>query len=309
MVTPASPRPRMKPSNLFNNAYVMLVLAPLLWGGNAVAGKIASFDWQPYSITCVRWCLTALVLLPFAYPHIKRDWEIIRSRWVTLFLLGGIGMAMFNLLMYQALHHTSAINVSIEQASLPAMIMLANFFVLSQRVTWLQIVGLLLSIIGVLITTTEGQPLRFFEQGLNRGDAIMLLACAFYAAYTFGLRWRPQVHWLSFMGVISVFAIGTTLPFALYEWQTTAVTIPGPRGWLVLSYIIIFPTIVSQIAYARGVELIGSNRAGLFINLVPIFGSLLAVIILGEHFRSFHAIGLMLVIGGIMLAEKSSKPA
>ncbi|OED37192.1 hypothetical protein AB833_24400 [Chromatiales bacterium (ex Bugula neritina AB1)] len=297
----------MNTARTFNNAYFLLVLAPLLWGGNAVAGKIASFDWQPFTITNVRWVLTALILLPIAWPHIKKDWPVIRRSWKTLFLLGGIGMAMFNLLMYTALHYTSAINVSIEQASMPAMIMLANFVIMSQRVTWLQIVGLLLSIVGVLITTTEGNPALFFQQGLNRGDAIMMLACAFYAAYTFGLRWRPPVHWLSFMGVISVFAIFTTLPFAIWEWQTGDVTVPGPRGWVVLSYIIIFPTIVSQIAYARGVELIGSNRAGPFINLVPIFGSLLAVIILGEHFQSFHAAGLLLVVGGIMLAEKSVK--
>ncbi len=294
----------MKPSSAFNNAYFVLVLAPLLWGGNAVAGKLASLDWQPFTITCIRWFLTTLVLIPFAARPIYRDRAIVREKWLTLFLLGGVGMSMFNLLMYTALHHTSAINVSIEQASMPAMIMLANFFIMSQRVTWLQIVGLALSILGVLITTTKGAPMLFFEQGLNRGDAIMLLACVFYAAYTFGLRWRPDIHWLSFMLAVAVSATIMTSPFALWEWSNNPVALPGARGWTVMLYIIIFPTIVSQIAYARGVELIGSNRAGLFINLVPIFGSLLAVIILREHFKSYHALGLVLVVGGIMLAEK-----
>lgn len=299
----------MKPSNAFNNAYFVLVLAPLLWGGNAVAGKLASLDWQPYTITCIRWLLTVIVLVPFAARPIYRDWQVVREKWLTLFLLGGVGMSMFNLLMYTALHHTTAINVSIEQASMPAMIMLANFFIMSQRVTSLQIVGLALSIFGVLYTTTKGAPSLFFEQGLNRGDAIMLLACAFYAAYTFGLRWRPKIHWLSFMLAVAISASVVTFPFALWEWTNNPVPLPGPRGWTVMLYIIIFPTILSQIAYARGVELIGSNRAGLFINLVPIFGSILAVIILGEHFESYHALGLILVVGGIMLAERFSSKA
>ena len=222
-------------------------------------------------------------------------------------------MAMFSLLMYLALNYTTAINVSIEQAAVPAMIMLANFVVFSQRVTVLQIGGLLCCVVGVLITTTGGDPLQFFQQGLNRGDAIMLLACVFYAGYTFGLRWRPAIHWLSFMWVISLSAFLVTIPFTLWEWHHSETVIsvanliqPGLRGWSVMAYIIIFPTIIGQIFYARGVELLGSNRAGLFINLVPIFGSILAVLVLGEHFQLYHAVGLLLVIGGIAFAERFS---
>jgi len=207
--------------------------------------------------------------------------------------------------MYAALNHTSAINVSIEQAGMPVLIMLANFVFLAQRVRSLQILGLLLSIVGVMITTTSGEPLRFFTGGLNRGDALMLLACVFYAAYTFGLRWRPDVHWLSFMLVISVSAFSMSVPFVLWEVQHYPVSMPTSEGWLVMLFVVIFPTIVSQIAFARGVDLIGGNRAGLFINLVPVFGSVLAVLILGESFELYHATGMALVIGGIMLAERA----
>lgn len=282
----------------------MLVIAPLFWGGNAVAGKLASLDWQPFTITCTRWLLTTLVLTPFALKHLRADHAILKQRWLTMVILGAFGMAMFNLLMYLSLHYTSAINVSIEQASMPSMIMIANFIFFSQRVTLLQIAGLLCSVLGVLITTTQGEPWLFFEQGLNRGDAIMLLACVFYAGYTFGLRWRPDIHWLSFMWAISVSAVLMSIPFAWWEAQQGSATFPGLRGWSVMLYVILFPTIIAQICYARGVELIGSNRAGLFINLVPIFGSILAVIILQEQFRLYHAAGLVLVVGGIMVAER-----
>ena len=290
--------------SVFNNAYVLLTLATLLWGGNSVAGKLASFDWQPFTITSARWLLTAFLLLPFAWPHLKRDWQILTTDWKTLAALGAFGMALFNLLMYLALNHTSAINVSIEQASMPVMIMLANFVLFSQRTSALQITGLICSIVGVLVTTTGGKPWLFFTEGLNFGDAVMLLACVFYAGYTIGLRWRPKVHWLTFIWMISVSAFAMTIPFFVWEIQQQPFTVPPAKGWLVVGYVIIFPTIVSQIFYARGVELIGGNRAGQFINLVPIFGSLLAILILNEKFHWYHAAGLIMVVGGIWLAEK-----
>ena len=294
----------MRPASAFNNPYFVLVMATLFWGGNAIAGKLASQDWQPFTVTFTRWLIVAIVLIPFAKDHIRKDWPVIRKNWVILCLLSAFSMALFNLLMYLALHFTSAINVSIEQASMPAMIMLANFLILSQRITFLQITGLLASIIGVLIICTGGDISSLFRHGVNRGDAYMLLACAFYAAYTFGLRWRPDLHWLSFIWVLAIGASAMSLPWAAWEWQTTGITVPGMSGWLVLIYIVVFPTIVSQIFYARGVQLIGGNRAGLFINLVPIFGSLLAILILREKFHFFHGIGLILVVGGIMLAER-----
>lgn len=294
----------MRPASAFNNPYFVLVMATLFWGGNAIAGKLASQDWQPFTVTFTRWLIVAIVLIPFAKDHIRKDWPVIRKNWVILCLLSAFSMALFNLLMYLALHFTSAINVSIEQASMPAMIMLANFLILSQRITFLQIIGLLASIIGVLIICTGGDISSLFRHGVNRGDAYMLLACAFYAAYTFGLRWRPDLHWLSFIWVLAIGASAMSLPWAAWEWQTTGITVPGMSGWLVLIYIVVFPTIVSQIFYARGVQLIGGNRAGLFINLVPIFGSLLAILILREKFHFFHGIGLILVVGGIMLAER-----
>ena len=294
----------MRPASAFNNPYFVLVMATVFWGGNAIAGKLASQDWQPFTVTFTRWLIVAIVLIPFAKDHIRKDWPVIRKNWVILCLLSAFSMALFNLLMYLALHFTSAINVSIEQASMPAMIMLANFLILSQRITFLQITGLLASIIGVLIICTGGDISSLFRHGVNRGDAYMLLACAFYAAYTFGLRWRPDLHWLSFIWVLAIGASAMSLPWAAWEWQTTGISVPGMTGWLVLIYIIVFPTIVSQIFYARGVQLIGGNRAGLFINLVPIFGSLLAILILREKFHFFHGIGLILVVGGIMLAER-----
>ena len=293
----------------FASPYLLLALAPLLWGGNAVAGKIATLDWQPFTITAVRWGLATLLLLPFAWRPMRRDMAVIRAHLPLLVGLGALGMALFNLLMYLALHTTSAVNVGIIQAAMPGMIMVANFVVFRQRSAALQLFGLAVSIVGVVLVVTAGSPAALLSGGLVVGDAWMLLACVFYGGYTFALRWKPALHWMSFMWVISISAFAMTLPFVAWEWSRAAPTAVPLRGWLVVAYVVIFPTIVSQIAWARGVELIGSNRAGLFINLVPIFGAGLAVLLLGERIAWYHALGLLLVLGGITLAERSARAA
>ena len=294
---------------LFSNPYLLLIIAPIFWGGNAVVGKLATTEWLPFTFTAARWFFAAIILLPFCAKHLKTDKAVIRANLWILLALGAVGMAMFNMLMYLALRHTTAVNVSIIQAVMPVFIIAANFMVFRQRVGMLQCVGLALSILGVMVISTSGNPLAFFTGGLNRGDLIMLIASAFYAGYTFGLRWRPDIHWLSFMWVLAFGATLGALPFAAWEITTSGFTVPSINGWWMLVYVMLFPTVISQLAYAKGVSILGSNRAGLFINLVPIFGSLLAVLILREAFQWHHAAGLVMVVGGIMLAEYFAKQA
>lgn len=298
---------QIKSFGLFGNAYALLILATLGWGGNAVAGKLATVGWEPFTLTFLRWFLVAVVILPFAWKPLRKDRAVIEKRWLFFLIVCGFAMGLFNLLMFLALNYTTAINVSIEQASMPLFIILANFVVLSQRVSFLQMVGVSLSILGVLLTSTNGAPLKLIENGLNKGDAIMLVACFFYATYTFGLGWKPKVHWLSFIWLIAVGACLISLPFALYELSTVSMSMPVPSDWLILLFIVIVPSIICQLSFARGVELLGGNRAGLFINLVPLFGSLLAVLVIGEQFQWFHAVGMIMVVGGIMLAERFAR--
>ena len=288
---------------MLGNAYILLLVATLGWGGNAVAGKFATGGWEPFTLTCIRWLVVVLVLLPFSWRLLVHDRKLIAEQW-RFFVVAGISMSLFNLLMFLALNYTSAINVSIEQASMPIFIILANFFILHKRVTTLQILGVLISVLGVVVITSHGELLNVFKQGLNLGDAVMLLACMFYAGYTFILRWRPPVHWLSFMCVVALVAFFTAIPFVAFEVRQVGLQLPSSDYWLLLLYIALVPSIISQLSFAKSVELIGGNRAGLFINLVPVFGSFLAVFLLGEQFLVYHAIGMVFVIGGILLAER-----
>ncbi|CAA0104112.1 Uncharacterised protein [Zhongshania aliphaticivorans] len=289
--------------------YILLTLVALFWGGNAIAGKLAVGHVSPMLLTSLRWLFACVFIAPFAYQDVKREWPIIQQHWFKLFLLAALGFTAFNALFYWALNHTSAINVTIEQSAMPLVVFLGNFILLGLRPVRLQLVGFSLTLLGVVITVSHGQLSSLLTLDLNRGDAIMLLATLLYGGYTVALRYRPPLHWRSMIMVLALFAFLSSLPLSLYEyWQGFAI-IPDTRGLGVVLYIAIFPSLIAQSLYMRGVDLIGGNRANLFINLVPVFGSILAVVILSEDFKPYHLLALGLVIGGILLAERGVKKA
>jgi drug/metabolite transporter (DMT)-like permease len=289
------------------NAYVLLLLTALFWGGNAVAGKLAVGHVSPMTLTALRWVLGLAVLGAIGWRQLVQDWPVVRRHLPFLLLLGTVGFTLFNAALYSALTMTSAINVSIEQAAIPMIIILFNFLLFRQRVTWVQLLGLAFSVVGVALTASHGDLTRLAELDVNFGDALMIGAVLVYAGYTLALRFRPDIHWKSFMIVLSAAAFVTSLPFLAWEMQTDRFILPDMRGWLVVLYTALFPSVLAQIFYLRGVETIGPNRAGLFVNVVPIFGTLLSILLLGEAFMPHHAVALALVLGGIWMAEISGR--
>jgi drug/metabolite transporter (DMT)-like permease len=256
-----------------------------------------------------RWGLALAALCLIGWPKLAADWQRVRSRAVYLALLGGVGFTVFNVALYTAVHYTSAINVSIEQAGVPMFIFIANFLFFRQHATAAQIVGFLISIAGVMLTASHGDPARLLALDVNFGDLLMLGGVIAYAGYTVALRFRPDIHWQSLMIVLTAGGFLVSLPFTAAEAWSGAVILPDARGWLVILYAAIFPSMLAQLFYVKGVELIGANRAGLFVNLVPVFGTLLSLLILGEEFHLYHALALVLVLGGIWLAETTSRRA
>lgn len=288
---------------MHRQAYLLLLLTTLFWGGNAIAGKLAVGNISPMLLTSGRWALTLVIMLCIGWRRWKQDWPVVRQHWLQLTLLGTFGFTVFNVALYSALTFTTAINVSIEQAGMPMLIFLLNFLFFRLKASWAQIVGLVLSIAGIVLTASHGEPARLLALDLNFGDAIMLAAAIVYSGYTVALRFKPEIHWQSLMIALSGAAFISSIPFTVAEFATGAGIVPGTKGLLILLYVLVFPSILAQIFYIRGVELIGANRAGLFINLVPIFGTLLSIALLGEDFHTYHAIALALVFGGIWLAE------
>ena len=291
------------------NAYVLLLLTTLFWGGNAIAGKLAVGHISPMLLTTARWGLALILLTILGWRRLVDDWPTIRRNLPLLVSLGAIGFTVFNAALYTALLYTTAINVSIEQAGIPMLIFLLNFAIFRIRVAWGQIVGFLMSIAGIVLTASHGNPASLLALDINFGDLLMLGGCLVYAAYTVALRFKPVIHWQSLMILLTASALVTSLPFLAAEFQFGGGVVPDARGWAIIAYVVVFPSILAQIFYIRGVELIGANRAGLFINMVPIFGTLLSILLLGEDFHLYHAVAMALALGGIWLAEASGKRA
>lgn len=297
-------------ARLMSSAYPLLVLAPTFWAGNVVAGKLAVGNIDPTLLVFYRWTGAVLFLCTIALPHVKRDWQKLRPALPWLAYFGFIGFAAFNLLMYQAAHHTAAVNASIEQAAIPVIVLLGNFIFFKVRARLLQVLGLAFTVIGVIWVATHGDPARIVALSVNIGDGMVLLACLAYATYSLALRFKPDVHWLSFLMVTAGFALLATLLYmasfggglSLILYETPDIT---PMGWLLALYVMIFPSMIAQLFYARGVELVGPNRASIFINLLPVLGTIFSVIIVGEGLEAYHIVAAGLVVIGIVLAEWS----
>jgi len=285
-------------------AYISLVVAALCWGGNAVAGKLALGHVSPMMLTFLRWFLATALIAAVSVPQLKRDWPIVRRNLPLLFFYGVIGYTLFNAMLYSAVKYTTVINVAIEQAGIPMLIFLLNFVFFRTGVSAAQIVGFAMTLGGVALTAAHGDLTTLLQLGLNNGDGLMLIAVAAYSVYTIFLRWKPLLDWRTLMAIPALGATLTAVPLLVWESTQGAVQLPDNKGWLIAFYTAIFASLLAQILYIKGVEAIGANRAGLFINLVPVFGTLLSVALLGERLQPFHLIALSLALGGIAIAEK-----
>lgn len=293
--------------------YLLLVLAPLFWGGNVVAAKLVVDEIDPFLLLASRCVLATLFILPFAWRFLATDWPVIRRTWPLLMAYGMVGYALFNVLLYVGLQTTSGVNSAIVQASLPMLILAANFIVFRVAPRALQIFGVLLAITGVLLVATHGDIARILTLDVNVGDGFVILACLAYTTYTLALRFRPKMHIMSFMAVsFSGAAITGVVMLALFGGglgQVASLAHVSPTVWAVIAYVAIFPSMFSQVAYARGVELVGANRAAPSHNLIPVFGTLGSVFILGESLQTYHVIAAAIIIGGIVLAEWAARRA
>ncbi len=299
-------------SFLMARPYLLLVLAPVFWGGNISAGKLAVGNVDPYLLTLGRWSGALLILLPLALPHVIADWKFIRPKLPLLAMFGFFGFTGFNVLLYNSSLYTSAINGSIEQASIPVFVLIGNLILFGTRPKPLQVLGLILTITGVIWVATRGVPATLLSLRLNIGDAMVILACLLYAAYSLALRYKPKTHWLSFLAVTAFFALIAAFMAQAFiggglEELSELLPQTTPLGWLLIIYVMIFPSILAQLFYARGVEMIGPNRASIFINLLPVFGTVISVLIVGETFQFFHLVAAILVVLGIIFSEFSTR--
>lgn len=291
----------------FDNPYVVLTGAPLFWAGNVIASRIAVGDVSPMALTTFRWLGVLAILAVIARGALARDWPVLKERLGYVGVMGVLGFTAFNAFYYVAAHYTSAVNIGIIQGGIPALVFVIAYAFRGTKVRTVQIAGMLVTLLGVAVVATKGDPAALAGLAFNIGDVLMLGACLAYAVYTVLLPDRPAVSGLSFFAGLSVAAFLSSLPLLAVEVAIGAFQWPTPVGWLTVLYCAIFPSVLSQILFVRGVELIGPGRAGVFVNLIPVFAAVLAVAILGESFHLYHAVALALVLGGILIAERARR--
>ncbi len=288
----------------WSNAYLLMVLTTLIWGGNAVASRFAVGNISPMALTSFRWIGVCLIMPFLLRRQIAAHLPQIRAHWLYIALLGITGFTAFNTLMYVAAYSTTAINIGILQGSIPIFVLLGAFVAYRIPIGAMQALGVTVTLLGVAVTASRGDVHVLANLRFVPGDLLMILACVFYAGYTVAVRSRPPMPQLVFFTVAAAFACLISLPLLAVEIAMGRFYMPTPAGWAILAFTVIGPSILSQLSFMRAIELIGPGRAGVFVNLVPVFAPILAVLLLGEPFGLYHAVALVLVLGGIFIAER-----
>jgi len=289
----------------FNRPYLLLTLTMLFWAGNAVLGRAVRAEVPPVGLAFCRWFFGFLIVFPFALPHLRRDWPEVRRRWRMVVLLSFLGITCFNTMLYIGLHSTTAINAILIQSSMPVIIVIMSFLFFRETVTPIQALGIGVSLIGMITIIARGDLSVLAQLSLKPGDIWVFTAVFLYGAYSVLLRLRPKIHPASLLAVL--FGAGTLMlaPFFIWEMNTGLILQFNRTTLLAVGYVAIFPSILSYLFYNRGVELVGANQAGLFIHLIPVFGTVLAILLLGERFRVFQGVGVALILSGIYLVTRA----
>ncbi len=285
-------------------AYLLLVLPTLFWAGNAVLARGVAELIPPVAMSFWRWSIALALLLPFTWRQTRQDWTGILAGWKNILQVGLLGIASFNTLLYTAANTTTAINIALTQSVMPAVIVLISFALFHERVSRLQLFAVSLCIFGAGYILIHGDWQRLQQLSFVEGDLLMLLAICLYALYSVLLRNRPAIHPLSFLTATFVVGVATLLPLYLWELLATGPLELNRTVVLSLLYVGIFPSIFAYLCWNRGIQLIGANRAGLFINLIPLFTSVMAVAFLNESFQGYHFVGIILIVSGLGLFNR-----
>lgn len=290
----------------FANPYVLLSLTALFWSGNMVVGRGITDLVPPITLAFWRWSLALTLILPFALPHLRAQWPALRAAWRPVLVLGILSVGAYNTFAYIALQYTTATNATMLNSFIPVATIALAFVLLGKRLSALEGLGVVVSLLGVFTIVGKGSIDTFLGLSLNRGDLWMLLAVLTWGLYTVGLQWRPQgVHPMLLLAALTVVGIITLMPFYAYELHGGRYMTLTPNTVGALLYVAVFPSFLGYIFYNAGIAAVGPSRGALFIHLMPVFGTLLAAIFLGERPHGYHFVGIALVFIGIFLTTRN----
>jgi drug/metabolite transporter (DMT)-like permease len=289
---------------LFDQPYLLLSLTSLFWAGNTILGRFIAGHVPPVTLAFIRWSGAFAILLPFAWRHLVRDWPAIRKNAGVLALIAFTGFSVYNTMAYYGLQYTTAINGLLLQSVSPLFVAIWTFVLFGERLTLRQAGGICVSLSGVLVIICHGSLAILLAIAFNRGDVSFVVALVVYGFYAAYLRKRPAIHPFSFLAVGMGWGAVFLIPAVVIEIASGRTPVFDTESLLSFAFICIFPSLLGYLFLNRGIELIGANRAAPFIHLVPVFGSVLAIVLLGERFELYHAVGYALVFTGITIATR-----
>jgi drug/metabolite transporter (DMT)-like permease len=291
---------------LANQPYLLLSLAMLFWAGNIVLGRYVAGHVPPVMMSCIRWIGACLMLLPWAWPHLRHDWPALRAHLPLVVMLSATGFAINTTLSYWALQYTQALNALLIQSSGPLFVALWSLLLFGVRLTRAQLIGITISLAGVLIIILRGDVAALGGVKFNKGDVMFAAALLAFGLYSALMPRRPVISPFSLIVFTTGCGALLTLPFAAWEISLGTRLSFDTLTLATLIYVVIFPSALSYLFFNRGVALIGPNRAAPFFHLVPVFGSAMAILLLGEQPRLFHLVGYELVLAGVIIASRSA---
>ena len=292
-------------------AYIMLVCATLFWAGNFMVGKLAFVEnIPPMTLVFLRWSLVWIILLPFTYKEILKNKDIIFKNLPLLFFLALTSVGLFNSFTYLALAYTQVINASLFNTAIPAMIIFLCFLLKIERTNKFQIFGLIISVLGILSIITKLDLNILLSLNFNKGDLIMIGGVITWGLYSSFLKKKKfTLPLLTLVHVLCTFGLIFILPQFLYELSHGLTVKLNTNLVITLIYLALFPSIGSYYCWAGAVAIIGANRAGIFLSLIPFFSTIMAITFFNEKFQFFHLIGSILIISGLFLSNKEIKNA
>jgi len=289
--------------------YLLLTAAILSWALNWITGRVLRYDVPSYSLAFWRWVSASVLLLPFAWPHLVRGWPTMRRSWPIMLALGVLGTTFCNLASYTGLKYTTAVSGSILNSFVPVIIIAISWAFLGQRLRASQWAGVAVSLTGVLTIVGRGDPRVILSLSLNVGDLWILGSMLLWALYTVCLRWRPEdLHPLGLLGANAIVGVIAMLPVYLWSLSQGMYITWTPGAVAGLAYVGVFPSVVGYIFWNNGVARVGPNTAGMFMHLMPVFASLLAIAFLDERLHPFHVAGMTMIVGGIWLTSRTHNP-
>jgi len=291
-----------------NTAYIFLILATLFWSGNFIVGKAASlFEIPPFTLNFYRWTFAWIILAPFTLKEIFEKKKYILENLNLIFILGITSITIFNSIVYYSLNFTQVISGVLMISTIPVMIIFFCWLFKIEKTNFFQILGVIFSLTGVLVIITKANLAKLLSLNFNKGDLWMVVAMFSWAIYSALLKKKKfELSQLSLLQTIISAGLILLLPAYLIEMglgHRVNVHLPFV---LTLIYVVIFPGLASFIFWIKGISLIGSNRSGIFLHLMPIFSTMLAIFIFKEKFMTFHLIGAIFIITGIILSSKKN---